>query len=51
MGYEILILSQPDSKGREREERLVRGPVGQRRGEILIPGRSRMTRECHVRFL
>lgn len=29
----------------------VRGPVGQRKGEVLIPGRSRMTRECHVRFL
>ena len=38
-------------RGIEREDRLVRGPVGQRKGEVLIPGRSRMTRECHVRFL
>lgn len=29
----------------EREDRLVRGPVGQRKGEVLIPGRSRITRE------
>jgi hypothetical protein len=36
---------------RWRPDRLVRGPVGQRKGEVLIPGRSRMTRECHVRFL
>ena len=33
-------------RGIEREDRLVRGPVGQRKGEVLIPGRSRMTREC-----
>uniref|UniRef100_A0A0V0HIX6 Putative ovule protein n=1 Tax=Solanum chacoense TaxID=4108 RepID=A0A0V0HIX6_SOLCH len=31
--------------------RKVWGPVGQRKGKVLLPGRSRMTRECHVRFL
>lgn len=33
------------------EIRKVWGPVGQRKGKVLLPGRSRMTRECHVRFL
>jgi hypothetical protein len=31
---------------RNRKEGQVGGPVGQRKGKVLIPGRSRMTREC-----
>ncbi|KAL0286968.1 UNVERIFIED_CONTAM: hypothetical protein Sradi_7135600 [Sesamum radiatum] len=38
-------------RGAEQEGKIGSRTVGQRKGEVLIPGRSRMTRECHVRFL
>lgn len=38
-------------RGAEQEGKIGSRTVGQRKGKVLIPGRSRMTRECHVRFL
>jgi len=36
-----------NTRGRSKAARPIgRGPVGQRKGEVLMPGRSRMTGEC-----